>query len=336
VLGVFLAAIVFATLPVAPVTVVTPDREVAARVEIVGATPPELVWARSALAGLGTNDPVKRIEFSDHGRSRKVLVVAPGGSANEWLGRLVASDIVGSAHAHGESIDWVEFRGDRGGDGSAIEPYSVRRVSRSGLRELGAEIALRARQHHHRVARIRAFQVADGGVEVILRLTRRELLLGTNARWLSDLIPTRRYEHLLLVFGPGGVPVGGGGTYGHGSGGFWAYGSLAQTAEDTPTVAGYVQLRLHIERTFRKRQTFDVALNCMGESEGERCASFRSDWVRLLAPVVEGVVCGGPVGADTMRIAGAVDGIAVRRSYDGCYGNTVLSWERLFGIPTQR
>jgi hypothetical protein len=106
VLGVFLAAIVFATLPATPVTVVAPDRQAAARVEILGATKSELAWARSALAGLGKNDPLKRIEFSEHGRSRKVLIVAPGGSTSEWVGRLVASDVVGSALAHGETIDY--------------------------------------------------------------------------------------------------------------------------------------------------------------------------------------------------------------------------------------
>jgi hypothetical protein len=58
--------------------------------------------------------------------------------------------------------------------------------------------------------------------------------------------------------------------------------------------------------------------------------------VRLFAPVVQDVVCSGPAGADTMRIRGAVDGIPVARIYDGCYGHTVLSWERLLGIPSQR
>ena len=41
-------------------------------------------------------------------------------------------------------------------------------------------------------------------------------------------------------------------------------------------------------------------------------------------------------GADTMRITGTVDGITVRRTYDGCYAATVLRWERLLGIPTRR
>jgi hypothetical protein len=334
VLGVFLAAILFATLPAAPVTVVTPDRRAAARVEIVGATPNELVWARSALAGLGKDDPLRRIESSDHGRSRKVLVVAPEGSTSEWLGRLVASDIVGSALAHGETIDWVELAGV---DGTAIEPYRVHRRSPANLRMLDVEIAGRARQHHHHVTEIKAFQVADGGIEVVLRLSKRDLLLGTNTRWLTDLIPPGRFEHLLLVFGPGGVPVGGGGTFGHGGGGFWAYGSLAHSSKGTPQLEGPVHLRFHVDRqTFLKSQKFDVALDCTGASEGSRCASFRGDWVRLFAPVVEGVVCGGPAGADTLRITGTVDGISVRRTYDGCYENTVLSWERLLAIPTRR
>jgi hypothetical protein len=150
------------------------------------------------------------------------------------------------------------------------------------------------------------------------------------------LIPSRRYEHLLVVLGPGGVPVGGGGTYGHGSGGFWAYGSLARTPARTPALTGPVHLRFHVERTFAQSKTFDVALDCAGDSEGDRCGSFRDDWVRLLPPVVQDVVCGGPAGADTMRIAGTVDGILVQRDYDGCYGATVLRWERVLGIPTRR
>jgi hypothetical protein len=333
VLGAFLAAVVVATLPAAPVTVVTPDRHAAARIQVVGATPGELVWARSALAGLGPSDPVKRMVFSAHGRNRQVLVVAPGGLTSEWLGRLVASDVVGSAHAHGETIDWVEIAGV---DGTAIEPYDVHRRSRAELRRLCVQIADRARQHRHHATEIKAFQVADGGIEIVLRLTKHDLLLGTNTRWLADLIPPGRYEHLLLVLGPGGVPVGGGGTFGHGEGGFWAYGSLARTSARTTDLRGPVHLRFHVKGTFTKSRAFDVALDCEGESDGHRCGSFRADWVRLLPPVVQDVVCGGPAGADTMRIAGTVDGISVRRTYDGCYAGTVLRWERLLGIPTRR
>jgi hypothetical protein len=337
VFGAFLAAVVFATVPSPHVQVVPRDAHAAARVEVVGATPAEERSARRAVAGSGASSPVRRIVFSDHGENRQVLVEAAGhGSEPDWLSRLVASDIVGSAHERGEAIDWVEIRGDGFGDGTAVEPYALRLRSRGEVRAFGEAIAARGARHLHRLTEIEAFQVGGGGLKVVLRLSRRELLLGENTRWLADLLPSRAYEHLLIVLGPGGIPVGGGGTFGRGSGGFWAYGSLARTSKGTPPLRGPVHLDVHVERTFTKSRTFDVALDCAGESERERCAGFRGDWVRLLAPVVQDVVCSGPAGADTMSIRGTVDGIPVARTYDGCYGNTVLHWERLLDIPSQR
>jgi hypothetical protein len=337
VFGAFLAAVVLATVPGPHVQVVPRDAQAAARVEVVGGTPAEERSARRAVAGSGASSPVRRIVFSDHGENRQVLVEAVGhGSEPDWISRLVASDIVGSAHKRGETIDWVEIRGDGFGDGTSVEPYALRRPSRGELRAFGEAVAARGARHLHRLTEIEAFQVGGGGLKVVLRLSRRELLRGENTRWLTDLFPGRAYEHLLIVLGPGGIPVGGGGTFGHGSGGFWAYGSLARTSQGTPPLRGPVHLRVHVERRIPRSQTFDLALDCTTPDERQACTSFRGDWVRLLPPVVEGVECGGPAGLDEVEIQGTVEGIPVRRAYSGCYGNTVLHWERILGVPANR
>jgi hypothetical protein len=167
----------------------------------------------------------------------------------------------------------------------------------------------------HHVTEIEAFQVADGGVKAVLRLSQRELLRGENTRWLDDLIPKGRFEHLLIVLGPGGIPVGGGGSYGHGSGGFWAFGSTPPDDQRARPVNGPIHLRFHVVRSFPKAQRFDVRLDCSGAREGARCSAFRNDWVRLLPPVTEGVACSPPAGIDSLEVQGTVDGIPVDRLY---------------------
>ncbi len=334
--GAFLAAVVLATVPGPRVTVVPPDQAAGSRVAVVGATRAEERSARRAVAASGAASPVRGIVFSDHGKNRQIVVKTAGrGSGADWLSRLVASDIVGSAHARGETIDWVEIRGRRFGDGSAVEPYALHRRSREELRAVGETIARRAAQHMHHVTEIEAFQVAGGGVKVVLRLSQGELLRGENTCWLDDLIPKGRFEHLLIVLGPGGIPVGGGGSYGHGSGGFWAFGSTPPDDQRARPSNGPIHLRFHVVRSFPKAQRFDVRLDCSGAREGARCSAFRDDWVRLLPPVSEGVVCSQPAGIDSLEVQGTVDGIPVDRLYDGCYGWTTLRWERILGIPSR-
>lgn len=328
-----------------PVVLVLPDPQVAARVQIVGANPAENAAARSALARLGARNPVRRVVFADHGVKREIQAQVrnykedpTGGFETEWLGKLFLADLAGTLHARGEIIDWVEFRAGSAGDGTGIEP-SFRHLhprSQAELRALAERAAGRATRTGHRLEPIVAYGASDGALKVIVRLTKREFLKGTNTRWIEDLAPERSYSTYLLVLGPGGIPVAYGANFGQ-AGGAWAYGPTARSRSiGPPPLEGPFDLDVRIARRIPKQQNFEVPLSCATSSTRKACIAFRRDWVRLLPPVAADTTCLGPVGIDEISIRGVVGGIRVRRDYSGCYGGVIARWERLLGVPTRR
>jgi hypothetical protein len=316
-----------------------PDAVASRNVPIIGATPAELTATRAALARLGPDGPVRRVEFGRQAKGRSIIArYKPSGAEglqDYWLSKLALDDIGRELSAQGENVTWTEVRGpEAAGTGFEAVPGATRGAP--GLKKLVNRIAARARVEHQPVTEITGYEVAGGAVRVVIQLSRAEYLLGKNTRWL-DVVPDRfdpqrGYSTDVLVLGPGGVRAAEGANFGS-SGGSFAYGP--KKPGDRVLLTGPVSLHVVIERSFPRTERLTFSLDC--DEPTSTCIRFRRDWTALIPPTVEGSICaGGPVGADTVMVAGTIDGYRIARTYDGCYGGVAVSWRDLFGVPATR
>ncbi len=319
------------------IQIVPPDPGATQNVAIVGATDSEVAATRAALARLGRNDPVRRVEFGRQGKGRSITAVYSGSRASfqsSWLAGLFLDDVGTVLTALGEKITWVELSGPDG-FGTAFEQLTTPTLGPKGLRRLAHRIAARAHAQHQPVTEIVGCQVAGGAVRVVIELSRQQYLLGTNTRWL-DVVPDRfdpevGYSADVLVLGPGGVRAAEGANYGS-IGGAFAYGPTRPG--HTAPLDGPVSLRVTIHRNVPRQTRLTFALDCAQASA--RCTAFRRDWTLLVPPVVAGTVCSSPFGADTITVSGSVAGVPIQREYGGCYSGVVQGWEKVLGVAPSR
>jgi hypothetical protein len=320
------------------IQIVLPDPAAAQAVQITGATAAEAAATRAALARLSAGQPVRTVEFGHQGKGRSITATFTArrakGLKNFWLSKLALDDIGAALTEEGEKVTWVELRGPEG-EGTGFEPLTTRALDAKDLRKLAHRIAMRARAQHQPVAAITAYQVAHGAARVVIQLSEEQYLLGTNTRWL-DVVPDRfdpnsGYSADVVVLGPGGVRAAEGANFGS-TGGVFAYGPTRPGGAEP--IAGPVSLRVTLHRTLPEKRDLRFTVDCATATG--TCTGFRQEWTLLVPPTVEGSVCSGPYGADTLDVSGTVAGIPVEREYDGCYGRVVLAWEKLLGVPTRR
>ncbi len=320
------------------IAVVAPDPAAAQSLPIIGATPAELAATRAALARLGPDGPVRRVEFGHQARGRSISAAYSAGPAgdlrNYWLAQLVLDDLGSALSARGENITWVELSGPDGG-GTAFQVATSKPRSLKALKKLARQIAVRARRERQPVTEIVAYPVAGGAVRVVIQLSQEEYLRGTNARWL-DVVSDRfdrdaGYSADVRVLGPGGVRAAEGASFGS-TGGAFGYGP--ERPGTAAPIDGPVSLHVTVHRTLPEKRDFTFAIDCAQETP--TCVGFRRNWTLLVPPVVSGSACFGPFGRDSITVSGSVAGIPVERSYDACYGGVIARWEQLLGVPATR
>jgi hypothetical protein len=67
-------------------------------------------------------------------------------------------------------------------------------------------------------------------------------------------------------------------------------------------------------------------VDCARPADARACDSVLHDRYALLAPTVTDMACSSPGGSPEAEISGQVGGVAVRRSYSGCYAPVTLRW----------
>jgi hypothetical protein len=305
-----------------PAVVVAPDREAAAHVAVLGASPRERSAALAALALVGADARRLRVRVATRTGTRTLVVDAPDRAGTRasrltesFLATLVATDAA-----------------DRlGGRRVAISPARLERTARV--------VRARAARAGWKLAPPRLYTTSGGAVVVTVQLDDRTLLGGEDTGFESTLLgtsPGLPVRHaLLLIEGPDGVLVGGGADDAN-----WVYGGVLERARSSSIasfpgwlILGPTDLQVTIFRSMRWGRPPTFTLSCgivatVVPTAPATCSKMLRERSVLFSPIQNDTRCpGGP--GDDVQIEGVVAGIPVARIYGNCYLGVARAWEDL-------